>query len=154
MLMTLALRAQLMAYWCGIAFIVEDLLPVVIRRPPTVTAVIPAGDPCIGSGSKRNAIGHRALLSPFKRVLSKLPTLAHPYRRHRNRLRPKKDTIRHPANRTSRPRSVPDMPSGYVVPRYWEPILGIGAEGRLGNRLCSCQLIESTFRYRVHITCS
>src|SRR4029077_15082582 len=50
--------AQLTAYRPGIAFPFEDLLPVVIGRPPAVTAVIPAGDPCIGPGSKRNAIGH------------------------------------------------------------------------------------------------
>jgi hypothetical protein len=126
----------------------------VIRRPLTMTAVIPAGNPCIGSGSKRNAVGHSALLSPFQKGAVETSNACPALSSASNRLRPKKDTIRNRANRTSRPRSVPDMPAGYVVPRYWEPILGIGAEGRLGNRLCSCQLIESTFRYRVHITCS
>ena len=58
--------AQLMAYRSGIAFLFEDLLPVATGRPPAVTAVIPAGDPCIGSRSKRNAVRHCALLSPSK----------------------------------------------------------------------------------------
>ena len=38
--------AQLMAYWSGIAFLVEKLLPLVIGRP-AVAADIPAGDPSI-----------------------------------------------------------------------------------------------------------
>jgi hypothetical protein len=58
-----------MAYWSGIAFVVEDLLPVLIGRPATVAAVVPAGDPCIGSGSKCNAVGHNALPFP-QRVLA------------------------------------------------------------------------------------
>src|SRR5215831_17055219 len=61
-----------MAYWSGIAFIVEDLLPVVIGRPTATAAVVPAGDACIGSGPKRNAVGHSALpFFPLKRVLSR-----------------------------------------------------------------------------------
>jgi len=59
--------AQFIAYWPGIAFLVEDLLPVVIGRPSAVAAVIPAGDPCISSGSKRNAVGHRTLLLPLQK---------------------------------------------------------------------------------------
>jgi hypothetical protein len=58
--------AQLIAYWSGIVFLVEELLPLVIGRPPAVATVIPAGDPRIGSGSKCNAIGHCALPSPQK----------------------------------------------------------------------------------------
>ena len=71
--------AQFIAYWSGIAFLVEELLPLVIGRPPAVATVIPAGDPRIGSGSKCNAIGHCALPSPQKGCCSvpcKIPTLA------------------------------------------------------------------------------
>ena len=52
--------AQLIAYWSGIVFLVEELLTLVIRRPPAVATVILAGDPRIGSGSKCDAIGHCA----------------------------------------------------------------------------------------------
>jgi hypothetical protein len=84
--------AQSMAYWSGIAFLVEDLLPFVIGRPSAVAAVIPAGDPC-GSGSKCNAVGHCAF--PFKSALSpscKLRTPAHPDRRHRTDWAKKRET--------------------------------------------------------------
>src|SRR6516225_12338000 len=84
--------AQLLAYWSGIAFLVEDLLPVVIGRPPAVAAVVPAGARCIGSGSERNTVRHCAIpFSPGKRSC-KLRTLAHLNRSHRIRLCPKKDT--------------------------------------------------------------
>jgi hypothetical protein len=58
--------AQLIAYWSGIVFLVEEFLPLVIGRPPAVATVIPASDPRIGSGSKCNATGHCALPSPRK----------------------------------------------------------------------------------------
>jgi hypothetical protein len=48
--------AQFLAYRSGIAFLVEELLPLVICRPPAVATVKPASDPRIGSGSKRNAV--------------------------------------------------------------------------------------------------
>jgi hypothetical protein len=73
--------AQFVAHWSGIALPVEDLPPVVIGRPPTAATVVPAGEPCVGSGSKRNAVWHLALpFSPLERVPShscKLRTLAH-----------------------------------------------------------------------------
>ena len=71
--------AQFIAYWSGIVFLVEELLPLVIGRPPAVATVIPASDPRIGSGSKCNAIGHCALPSTQKGCCSvpcKIPTLA------------------------------------------------------------------------------
>src|SRR5580693_4769695 len=55
--------AQFLAYRSGIAFVIEELLPPVVGRPPAVAAVIPAGDSRIGSGSKCDGIGHWALLS-------------------------------------------------------------------------------------------
>jgi hypothetical protein len=61
-----AKTAQFMAYGFGIAFIVKQFLPLVIGRPSTVVAHVPAGDPRIGSGSKCNAIGHRADPFPLK----------------------------------------------------------------------------------------
>jgi hypothetical protein len=39
----------------GIAFLVEEFLPLVIGRPPASTAIVPAGNPFIDSGSQRNA---------------------------------------------------------------------------------------------------
>jgi hypothetical protein len=48
--------AEFSAYEPGIAFLVEEFLPFVIGRPPAGAAVIPTGDRCIDSGSKRNAI--------------------------------------------------------------------------------------------------
>jgi hypothetical protein len=48
--------AQFSAYRSGIAFLVEEILPLGIGRPPAVAPVIPAGDPRIDSGSKRNAV--------------------------------------------------------------------------------------------------
>ena len=82
-LITRAIHVRsVMAYRSGIAFLFEDLLPVAIGRPPAATAVIPAGDPCIGSRSKRNAEGHCALLSLQKGAVE-IPTLPHPNRRHR-----------------------------------------------------------------------
>src|SRR5215813_10728411 len=74
---------QFNAYCSGIALLVEELLPLVIGRPPAVAAVIPAGYPRIGSGSKCDAIGHCALPSPQKggfNVPRKIPT---PAPRHR-----------------------------------------------------------------------
>jgi hypothetical protein len=71
--------AQLIAYWSGIVFPVEELLPLVIGRLPAVATVIPAGDPRIGSGSKCNAIGHSVLPSAQRGCCSvpcKIPTLA------------------------------------------------------------------------------
>src|SRR5205085_2140047 len=35
-----------------------------------------------------------------------------------------------------------------------DSVLGIGAEGRLGNRLGSCQLVSATFRNRAHLACT
>jgi hypothetical protein len=59
--------AQFAAYWSGIAFLAENLLPLVICRPPAVAPNIPAGYPCIGSGSNCNAVGHQAP-SPFAKA--------------------------------------------------------------------------------------
>jgi len=59
-------RAQLpqfLTYRSGIAFVVEEILPLVICRPAAVAAVIPGGDPCIDSRSKRNAV-HAYLMRP------------------------------------------------------------------------------------------
>jgi len=50
--------AQPTAYGSRIMPFVEELLPLVIGRPPATAAVIPAGDRAIGSGSKCDAIGH------------------------------------------------------------------------------------------------
>jgi hypothetical protein len=61
--------AQFLAYRSGIAFVIEELLPPVVGRPPAVAAIIPAGNSRIGSGSKCDGIGHSALLS-LKGVLS------------------------------------------------------------------------------------
>jgi hypothetical protein len=52
---------QFPAYRSGIAFVVEEILPLVIRRPPAVAAVIPASDSGIDSGSQRNAV-HTSLM--------------------------------------------------------------------------------------------
>jgi hypothetical protein len=85
-----------MAYRSGILFVVEELLPLVISRPPTVAASIPAGDdPRIDPGSKGDAVGHRALLFLPSKALSRPlspRTLVHSNRRHRNDRGPKKDT--------------------------------------------------------------
>src|SRR5262249_49156776 len=43
---------QCVAHSAGIAFLLEDLLPVVISRPPAAAGVVPAGDPGSGSGSR------------------------------------------------------------------------------------------------------
>jgi len=79
--------AQFMAYRTGIVFLIEQLLPLVIGRPAAVGAVIPPGDPRIGSGSKCDAVRHCALLfHPSKgccRVYAKFRTMAYPNRRHR-----------------------------------------------------------------------
>jgi hypothetical protein len=41
--------AQVTAYWFGVAFLVEQLLALVVGRPSAVAPVIPAGDdPAIG----------------------------------------------------------------------------------------------------------
>ena len=53
-----AQAAQFMAYGAGIAWIVEPLLALMIRRPEATPAGIPAGDPRIGPGSKCNAVRH------------------------------------------------------------------------------------------------
>src|SRR5215470_4750778 len=45
----------------GIAFLVEEILPLVVGRPSAVAAVIPASDSSIVSGSKRNAV-HTSLM--------------------------------------------------------------------------------------------
>jgi hypothetical protein len=58
--------AQLLAYWRGIAFPGEALLSLVISRPAAAAAVVPPGDRRIGSGSKRNAIGHPSILFPLQ----------------------------------------------------------------------------------------
>ena len=50
--------AQFVTHWFGVAFLVEELLPLVIGRPPAVAPVIPARDSLVGSRSKRDAIGH------------------------------------------------------------------------------------------------
>jgi hypothetical protein len=52
---------QFPAYRSCIAFVVEEILPLVIRRPPAVAAVIPASDSGIDSGSQRNAV-HTSLM--------------------------------------------------------------------------------------------
>ena len=42
--------AQVTAYWFGVAFLVEQLLALMVGRPSAVAPVIPAGDdPAIGS---------------------------------------------------------------------------------------------------------
>ena len=61
-----AQAAQFMAYGAGIAWIVEPLLALMIRRPEATPAGIPAGDPRIGPGST----GLVALKSRQKRVTS------------------------------------------------------------------------------------
>jgi hypothetical protein len=38
--------------------------------------------------------------------------------------------------------------------RQCDLVLGIGAEGRLGNRLGSCQLVSATYRNRAHLACT
>ena len=45
--------AQFSAYRAGIAFLLEEMLPLVIGRPPALAAVIPGSDSRIDSGSKR-----------------------------------------------------------------------------------------------------
>jgi hypothetical protein len=54
--------AEFIAYSTGIGRIIEPLVPLVIGRPPRIPAGIPAGDRFIGSGSKRDAVGHCAPL--------------------------------------------------------------------------------------------
>src|SRR6516165_5366657 len=54
--------AQFAAYRASVAFFCEEMLPLVIGRPPAVAAVIPGGDARIESGSKRNAV-HMCLMS-------------------------------------------------------------------------------------------
>jgi hypothetical protein len=53
--------AQVSAYRAGIAFLLEEMLPLVIGGPPALAAVIPGSDSRIGSGSKRNAV-HMCLM--------------------------------------------------------------------------------------------
>ena len=48
--------AQFSAYRAGIAFLLEEMLPLVIGRPPALAAVIPGSDSRIDSGSKRYAV--------------------------------------------------------------------------------------------------
>src|ERR1700730_16480562 len=57
-----AQTAQFVTYRFRLALVVEKLLPCVIRRPPALAAVVPAGDPRISPRSKRDAVRHRALL--------------------------------------------------------------------------------------------
>ena len=66
-----AQAAQFMAYGAGIAWIVEPLLALMIRRPEATPAGIPAGDPRIGPGST----GLVALKSRQKRVTSAVNSL-------------------------------------------------------------------------------
>ena len=66
--------AQFIAYSSGLAFAVEPLLPRVIGRPSSIPPGVPAGDPRVGSGSKCDAVRHRALLAvPGVPVTSKHP---------------------------------------------------------------------------------
>jgi hypothetical protein len=53
--------AQFSAYRASVALLREEMLPLVIGRPPAVAAVIPGGDSRIDSGSKRNAV-HMCLM--------------------------------------------------------------------------------------------
>ena len=55
---------QFVAYQFRFVLVAEKLLPRVISRPPGGAPVIPARDPRISPGSKRDAIGHFALLAP------------------------------------------------------------------------------------------
>ena len=55
--------AQILAYGTGILRIVEPLFPLMISRPHAISPGVPAGDLCIRSGSKCDAVGHYALLS-------------------------------------------------------------------------------------------
>src|SRR5215469_3738613 len=55
--------AQFVAYRFRVALVVEKLLPRVISRPLAAAAVIPPGDRRISPGSKRDGIGHCALLT-------------------------------------------------------------------------------------------
>ena len=68
---------QFMTYGAGGVFVVENLPPRVISRPPAVAAGIPAGNPPDRSGLKCDAIGHRAPLSPraYKTVISRSHSL-------------------------------------------------------------------------------
>ena len=53
--------AEFSAYGSGIAFLVEEFLPLVIGRPPASAAIVPAGDPRIDSRSKRDAVHTRLI---------------------------------------------------------------------------------------------
>jgi hypothetical protein len=55
--------AQLMSYWFSVAFVVEQLLTLLIGRPSAVAPVVPAGDILVGSSAQRDAIRHCA--TPF-----------------------------------------------------------------------------------------
>jgi hypothetical protein len=58
-----AQAAQFLANGTGIAWVIEPYLALTIGGPPAISAGIPAGHRRIGSGSKRDAVRHYALLS-------------------------------------------------------------------------------------------
>ena len=56
--------AQILAYGTGILRIVEPLFPLMISRPYAISPGVPAGDLCIRSGSKCDAIRHEHSFPP------------------------------------------------------------------------------------------
>jgi hypothetical protein len=53
---------QFLAYRFRLVLVVEKPPPLVIGRPPAMAAIVPPGDRRIYSGSKRDGVGHCALL--------------------------------------------------------------------------------------------
>jgi hypothetical protein len=89
--------AQLMAYGFRVAFFVEEFLSAVVGRPTLIAAVVPTGNPPVGSGSQCDAIAHCGLLPRFQKGGTITPgtikTLTHLIRRHPDRSRQENDTL-------------------------------------------------------------
>ena len=71
--------AQFVTYRFRLVLVVEELLPSVVSRPPAAAAIIPAGDRRISLGSKRDGVGHRALLTSegcrcIRAIVQRCPT--------------------------------------------------------------------------------
>ena len=71
--------AQFVTYRFRLVLVVEELLPGVVSRPPAAAAIIPAGNRRISLGSKRDGVGHRALLTSegcrcIRAIVQRCPT--------------------------------------------------------------------------------
>jgi hypothetical protein len=122
---------QLMTYRSGVVFVLEDLPPRVISRPPAVAAGIPAGNPPYGSGLKCDAIGHCAPPFPLAPTKGDVPFTIEqwpiPNRRHRNDWGQKKTHMcRNWASRATRTRPREDC---YRRPRRLRQLSASDPEG-------------------------